>query len=360
MGDVSILDDLDMIGKIDTENMLGIEENFSEQLQRAKAIGISIDVSKINSLNIKGIAFLGMGGSGFAGDFIKNLVKYECKLPIEIVKGYKLPAFVKNDWLAIAVSYSGDTEETISAATEALSRKCEVIFVSSGGKIEEIANQSNKIHIKVPGGFQPRAASGYLFIPLLILFEKLGFISSKLKEIDDSILSIKKLSEEYGRTNPLDKNYAKKIAFEIGSKLPIIYGYEGVLSSIAFRWKCQINENSKGPSFYNEFPELNHNETVGWDRLSDITKNFVLIYFKDSKESIRINTRINTTINLIKENFSKTIGVPVTGKSPLEKALNTMFLGGISSVYLAILNHTNPTPVDKIKVLKAELAKIKD
>ncbi|MDD5659507.1 MAG: bifunctional phosphoglucose/phosphomannose isomerase [Actinomycetota bacterium] len=356
---MNVLDDLEKIKKLDSEDMLGVEENFYKQLDQAKIIGENIDVSKIKGKNFSGIAFLGMGGSGFTGDIIKNLIKYEILIPVEIVKGYRLPSFIDKKWLVIAVSYSGDTEETVTAANEALKRGCEVIFSASGGKLEKLAQENDMCLIKVPKGYQPRAASGYLFLPLYMLIGKMGFINLDVNVIDLAISGIRQKSEMYGRKTCIEKNFAKKIAIKIGSKLPVIYGMEGVISSVAFRWKCQMNENSKCPSFWNEFPELNHNETVGWERLKEISKNFVLIMFKDPVQTQRINTRIVTTAKLIKENFDKVIEIEVEGKSDFEKALNSIYLGAMVSVYLAILNNTNPTPVDKINVLKSELSKIK-
>ncbi|MCE5329580.1 bifunctional phosphoglucose/phosphomannose isomerase [bacterium] len=356
---MNILDDLEKIKKLDTEDMLGIEENFYKQLNQAKSIGENIDISKIKGSNFSGIAFLGMGGSGFTGDIIKNLVKYEIPIPVETVKGYKLPSFINERWLVVAVSYSGDTEETVTAADEALKRGCEIVFSTSGGKMEKLALGNNMCLIKVPQGYQPRAASGYLFMPLYILLGRIGLINLNINMIDSAISSIKEKADIYGRNIPADRNFAKKIALEIGSKLPVIYGIEGVMSPVAYRWKCQFNENSKCPSFWNEFPELNHNETVGWERLKEISKDFILIMFKDSGQTQRINTRIETTAKLIKENLNKIIEIEIEGRSDFEKALNIMYLGGMVSVYLAILNNINPTPVDKIGVLKSELAKIK-
>ena len=357
---MNVLDDLGKISKLDTEDMLGFEEKFYEQLNEAKKIGESIDISKIRKDNFEGIAFLGMGGSGFTGDFIKCLIKYDVSIPIEIVKGYKLPSFINHNWLVIAVSYSGGTEETIAAVSEALKRNCEVVCSTSGGELEQIAIKNNKCLIKIPGGFQPRAAAGFLIVPLYILLSRIGIITIDIKVIDDAISSIKNKSQSYNRNVPFEENFAKKIAFEISNNLPIIYGFEGIMSAVAYRWKCQMNENSKCPSFWNEFPELNHNETVGWERLNEVSKNFVLIIFKDETQSQRIKTRINTTKKLIQNNFNKVIEIEAEGKNELEKALNMMFLGGIVSVYVSLLNNINPTPVDKIKVLKSELAKIKE
>jgi glucose/mannose-6-phosphate isomerase len=140
--------------------------------------------------------------------------------------------------------------------------------------------------------------------------------------------------------------------------MPVIYGTNGYLSAVAFRWKCEINENSKYPSFWAEFPELNHNETVGWENLKDLTRNFVLVVFKDKEAQERIKVRIKTTIQLIKDHFNDVIEIDVEGISKLAKALSTMYLGDISSVYLALLAGVDPTPVDRISVLKAELAKL--
>ncbi len=355
---MNILDDLEKIKALDPEDMLGIEENFYNQLSQAKIIGEKTDISKIRSSDFAGLAFLGMGGSGFTGDILKSLVKYDISIPVETVKGYKLPAFINKNWLVIAVSYSGGTEETVAAASEAIKRGCEVIFSTSGGKMEKLAHENDKCLVKVPQGYQPRAASGYLFLPLYILLARIGLIDVDMKIIDKAILNIKEKSELYNRNVSYENNFAKKLAIEIGTNLPVVYGVEGIMSPVAFRWKCEINENSKCPAFWNEFPELNHNETVGWERLKEITKNFVLIIFNDKSQSQRIKTRIETTVGLVKDNFNKIIEIEVEGGSDFEKAMNTMYLGGISSVYLALLNNINPTPVEKIDVLKSELAKI--
>src|SRR5680860_949044 len=166
---MNILDDLEKIRSLDPENMLGIEENFYEQLSKAKDIGENTDISAIRKGSFAGLAFLGMGGSGFAGDIIKSLIKYDISIPVETVKGYKLPAFVNKNWLVIAVSYSGGTEETVTTAMEALKRGCELIISTSGDKMEKIAIENSKCLVKAPKGYQPRAAAGYLFLPLYII-----------------------------------------------------------------------------------------------------------------------------------------------------------------------------------------------
>lgn len=355
---MNILDDLSKISEIDKENMLGVEEKFYHQLLEAKKIAEDVDLKKIKMRTFSGIAFLGMGGSGFTGDLIKGLIKDDIGIPVEVAKGYNLPGYINDDWLVVSVSYSGNTEETISATNQALNKGSEVICVSSGGELGKIASQNNKCIIKIPSGFQPRGAIGYLFFTTFLVLNYLKIIDIAERDINESLELIKQKCSLYNRENKGDKNLAKTVALKISNNLPIIYGTDGFLSAVGFRWKCEINENAKTPCFWAEFPELNHNEIVGWQRLRDISSRFVLIVFREKDEQVRIKTRIETTIKLIRDNFSSVLEIPVEGRSKLARALSTMYLGDIASVYLAILSEIDPTPVEKIKVLKAELAKI--
>lgn len=355
---MEILDNIERIRQLDSLNMLAIEENFASQLIEAKEIGDIIDISSIKDKDFAGIAFLGMGGSGFTGDIIRSLLKNDSDIPIDVIKGYQLPAYINKDWLVIALTYSGNTEETLTAAEEALKRKCEIIFISSGGNAEIIANENKKFLIKIPGGLQPRAASGYLMIPLLILLNKIGLSTIGKEDLENAIKLISFLAKEYNREVPFKDNPAKQLAAKIGNFLPVIYSFESELSPVAYRWKCQINENSKTPAFFNEFPELNHNETVGWERLKKTTKEFVLIYFIDKDASERMNARIKITKEIIRDNFADIIEIDIKGKTPIEKVLSIIYLGGITSVYLALLNGVDPTPIDKIITLKTKLAEI--
>ena len=355
---MNILDDPARIKEIDKEGMLEVEEKFYLQLVEAKKIVQKTDLEKIRGGKFSGIAFLGMGGSGFTGDIIKALIKDDIDIPVEIVKGYRLPSFVKSGWLVVVVSYSGNTEETISAAKQALDRGCEILMVCSGGKLENIARSNNKTVIKIPSGLQPRGAIGYLFFPPYLALDRLDIIKIPSRDIEEALDLIKEKAGLYNREVGSDKNFAKNIALKISDNLPIVYGTEGLLSAVAYRLKCEFNENSKTPCWWNEFPELNHNETVGWERLKGTTRKFTLLVFREKNEKVRIKTRIDVTLNLIRENVSEVIEIPVEGKSKLAKALSTMYLGDITSVYLALLAGIDPSPVEKIQSLKAELAKL--
>ena len=355
---MNILDDLKKIKEIDIDGMLDIEEDFHSQLLDAKKIAEGADLKDLKAKEFSGIVLVGMGGSGFSGDIVKALVRDDIKVPVEIVKGYGLPAFIDSKWLVIAVSYSGNTEEALSSVGQALERGCEILISCSGGKLEKIAAGNNKALIKIPSGLQPRGAIGYVFFPVYLALGRIGLINISDDDLDEALDLIREKATLYNRATGLDNNPAKKLAADIGDRLPIIYGTDGYLSAIAYRLKCEINENSKTPCWWNEFPELNHNETVGWERLKETTSKMALIIFREKDENIRIKTRIDVTLSLIGKNLGSIIEIPVEGRSRLARALSTLYLGDIASVYLAIASGVNPTPVVKIQSLKAELARL--
>ena len=355
---MNTLDDLEKIEELDRQDMLGVEERFLEQIKEAKRIAESAEIRELNADNLNGIAILGMGGSGFTGDIIQSLIIDIIDVPVIVVKSYDLPAFVGSGWLVIAVSYSGNTEETVSALLQAVERGCEILCISSGGKVMDIAEENKKTHIKVPPGFQPRGASGYLIFTTYLAMDRMGIVDMAYDDLKETMDLLEEKSIEYNRNTRTEENFAKQLAFELFDYFPVVFGVEGYLSAIAYRWKCEINENSKSPCFWGEFPELNHNETVGWQNLGEITSCFVLVVFDDENATDRIKVRIRTTIKLLEENFGKVIEIPVQGKSRLARAISTMYLGDIASVYLAYLYEVDPTPVDRISVLKSELAKL--
>ena len=355
---MNALDDLKKIQELDPAGMLKAEEDFHDQLIEAQNIAKNADLSKLSSSEFIGVAILGMGGSGFSADIIKTLTADEIKVPVEVVKGYDLPAFVGKGWLVIAVSYSGNTEETISALNQAIGRDAHILIECSGGKLLKLAEDSGYSILNIPSGLQPRGAIGYLFFPVYLAMGALGLIDMDKSDVEEALELVKEKASIYNRSTLLADNPAKQLAASIGNRLPIIYGTEGIYSALSYRLKCEINENSKTPCWWNNFSELNHNETVGWERLSGITGSFILIAFRDPEENPKIKTRIEVTLGQIKSNVAEIVEIPVEGKSKLAKALSAMYLGDIASVYLALLAGVDPTPVVKIESLKAELAKL--
>ncbi|MCG9478747.1 MAG: bifunctional phosphoglucose/phosphomannose isomerase [Actinomycetia bacterium] len=356
---MNTLDDINKIEQLDPQGMLEVEENFYNQLLEGQKIAEAADLSQIAGKKYSGLVFVGMGGSGISGDIIASLAAHSAGVNLVAVKGYNLPAYVTKDWLVVASSYSGNTEETISCVKQAAGIGAAMLFITSGGKLKQLAADYDDVSlISLPSGYQPRGAFGYLFMPAYMALGRLGLIDTDAGDIQEGLDMVKQLGRQFNRNNPYEKNYAKQLAVMIGDRLPVVYGQEGYLGPIAYRWKCEINENAKTPCFWAQFPELNHNETVGWDRLAPVTKNFVLIIFTQQQGNKRIEARIEATRKLIEDNLGKVIEVPVKGKSRFARALSTLYTGDITSVYLALYHGVDPTPVEKIEKLKAELSKL--
>lgn len=353
------LDHLDKLRELDPQGMLAVEESFYQQLQQGVEIAGQSDLSKISGKKYSGVVFTGMGGSGISGDIITALAADSSQAPMVSVKGYRLPRFITKDWLVVASSYSGNTEETLSCVQQAMDMGATMLFITSGGRLEQLAQNYDSVSaITVPAGLQPRGAFGYLFMPAYLALAQLGLLAVKQSHIEEGLEIVKQLSSQYNRKVETGKNFAKQVAVNIGDRLPLVYGQEGYLAPIAYRWKCEINENAKTPCFWAQFPELNHNETVGWERLDKLTKDFALIILSRPEGHPRIRARVEATKKLIDNNLGKVIEIPVKGQSSFAQAISTLYTGDIASVYLALYHGVDPTPVEKIEKLKAELAKL--
>lgn len=346
---------LQIIEKIDKQGMLKAVEDFPRQCQEAvsiaKSISLNIDLPKVSSILI-----LGMGGSGISGDIIKVLLEGELSIPILVNKDYTLPNFVDEKSLCFALSYSGNTEETLNGFDQALGRGSCIISIATGGILAKRAHQHRLPLIKIPSGFQPRAALGYLTLPILVILARLNLVKNQTEEIKETLNLLKKKESEWNRKKPLEKNETQMLALKLSGKVPIVYGSQGVTGVAALRWKCQFNENSKIPSFWHTFPELNHNETVGWELLKSVTQKFCLILLRDKDGEERIKRRIAITKSLIEKQFGQVLQVWAEGKSKLAKTFSLIYFGDFTSAYLAILNGVDPTPVQKVEILKKKLA----
>ena len=349
------LDDIEGLAAIDTAGMLGALERFPQQVREAIEIGRA-PAELPDAAGLRAVVVLGMGGSGISGDVVGSLVAESLVVPISTVKGYRLPGFVDENTLVFAVSYSGNTEETLGCVEEALGRGAPVVAVASGGRLSEIAGERDLPLFQVPGGFQPRAALGYLFVPVLSALERIGLVHGLLDEVGAACEMLDERVQEYGVVTPIDDNPAKRHARDLVGFLPVVYGSEGPLAVVALRWKAQFNENSKVPAFYNWFPELNHNETVGWNHLEDIGSRCHLIVLREQDEHPRVARRIEITLDLIKDNVGHITHVFARGSSRVERLLDLVCFGDHTSVFLALALGQDPTPVARIEEFKRRLA----
>jgi glucose/mannose-6-phosphate isomerase len=349
-----MLDDLHYIRKIDKSNMLKTIENFPEQIEEAEKLGKN---THLDIDNIKGIVIGGMGGSGISGDIVNTFLQYKVETPIYVNKDYNLPRWVNEKTLAVIVSYSGNTEESLSMLNEALNKKSTIVGISSGGTLEKLCKEKNLYHIKLPSDFQPRAALAYLLFPMLNVMGEVLKIDLG-KEVEDTIVSTKKIREKNRVDIPKGENLSKQIADRLYNKIPQIYGW-GIFSPVAKRWRTQLNENSKVIAREDILPECNHNDIVGWSNNKEISKRFACILFRDKDlETKAISKRIEFLKNLLSEVAADVIEVESFGNSDLAKIISTIYLGDFVSCYLAFLRGVDPTPVDIITKLKKELGKI--
>lgn len=351
------LDNESVIAEIDSSNMLTFLEEFPIQCEQAIEIGRLSSSHLIADHNrIKNIVILGMGGSGISGDIAKAVFDSHIKVPILVNKSYELPAFVDGYTLVLAVSYSGNTEEVLAMTEEASSRGSQIVAVSSGGKLLEFAEAKDLPYIHLPGGLQPRLAVGYLTLPILIYLSSLGLVYSIEKDLEELAEIMGEKAGQWGMDVPLKKNQAKSLALKLRDKIPLIYGDSGISGLAALRWKCQFNENSKIPAFYNKLPELNHNEIVGWEELVNVSREFYLISLRDCREDSRISRRFEVTKELIFDRFAGETEIISEGKSRLARLFSLIYLGDFTSVYAAFLNDVDPTPVNRIELLKNRLS----
>ena len=346
-----ILDDMSEIRKIDRNNML------SFCVDAPKHYSAAVKIAKKMSVNYpkpKTILVAGMGGSGIGGELLKDWARDRVTVPIEICKEYSLPKYVDEDTLVIVVSYSGETEESLSSFLQAVKRKCMCFCITSGGTLSQIAKKFCAPHVLVPSGMAPRATMPYLFTPLPILLEKIGLVSGVDKEISETARILRQVSDANSPEKPLKSNFSKKLAYSICGTVPIVYGF-GSYRAVAQRIKCQFNENSKILAKWETFPELNHNEIVGWEAIENLAKCFSTVFIRGDDEPEPIRRRIEATKQLISNKTAKIFEIHSTGESIMAKMFSVICAGDFTSVYLAVLRGIDPTPVRTIDLLKKKI-----
>ncbi|KKQ64452.1 MAG: Bifunctional phosphoglucose/phosphomannose isomerase [Candidatus Daviesbacteria bacterium GW2011_GWA2_38_24] len=320
---------------LDSQNMLQVLKNFSAQCKEALGLPKGISVPS----DISNIVVIGMGGSAIGGDLLKAYLLGNGKVPVHVIRDYKVPKFVDENTLVFAVSYSGNTEETLSALKDAQSKNAKIIGVTSGG---QLAAECNKL-IAIPKGLQPRAALGYLFFPMLGVLHNSSIIRVKNEELNELVSVLNK----FDSFNSLGETIAKKIR----DKTPIIYSSES-LGPVAMRWKTQINENAKMPAFYNVFSEMNHNEIAGY---RGIGNNFTAVLIRDKHDNDRVKKRMDICRQIMEQRIN-VVEAETQGSSLLARMLSGIYLGDFVSYHLAMWNRIDPSPVEIIEAMKKKLA----
>ncbi len=342
---IASLDKSDMLGRV-----MAIPQHFSEALTRAQGVALNLSASSLN-----GIIITGMGGSAMSGDVARGLTLDALTLPLQVSRSYDLPGWVNENSLVIISSYSGNTEEALSAFQMAQARGAKIICITSGGKLHAHAQQNNLPIFPLPTGFPPRSALAHLTVPLLMILNRLGLTPDPAADINETRLLLEKLRQQWGPASEGANNLAKNIAQALMQRLPLVYASYGLFEVAAWRWKEQFCENAEILSWHNAFPELNHNELVGWGLRRELDQHLQVIYLRDRQDHPRVQKRMEVTRELIARSSSPALEFWSEGHAPLARLFSLIFLGDLASVYLAILNGVDPTPVKKIDLLKERL-----
>jgi glucose/mannose-6-phosphate isomerase len=347
------LDNVSAYRQFDKLGMLDHLHAYPEQCQKAWENVQKFELPHLHT-KVSNVVILGMGGSAIGGDFVRRLAMSESESPVWVHRDYGLPAFVDDNTLVIASSYSGNTEETLSAFTKSLATGARKIAMTSGGKLKDLAEKEGIPVFVIDYKAPPRAAFPHSYIPLVGILQKLGLLADKSADLQEAVDVVRRLSGELIETIPLASNPAKQLATRLRGRLAVIYGAE-MLSEVARRWKGEFNENSKAWAFFEHFPELNHNAVVGYEFPAEAKDRILVLMLRSSSLHPRILLRYDVTAELLAKEGIAHEFVEAKGTSALAQMLSLVLLGDYASFYLSMLNEVDPTSTDAINFVKQSL-----
>lgn len=342
-----MLDDLKYIHQKDGSDALGIAGKQHEQLLHA----FQLDWQP--SSEIKNVVLAGMGGSALAG--LLSMTWPDYQVPFEIVRHYKIPAYVDNETLFVASSYSGNTEETLTALDQAIQAGAQTVVLAGGGKLVELAKEKNLPFEMIPQVQQPRFAVLYSLKAYVTILERAGLVKTSEAEqaMNRASTFLAQATEAWNAVVPTDKNPAKQLALELAGSSPVIYAGPKLFPA-AYKWKISFNENAKNVAWCSQYPEFNHNEFMGWTS-HPVEKPYKVIDLRSNLEHPRVQKRFEVTERLLSGKRPSPEVVQVQGETILEQLLWAVAFGDFVSIYVALLNGLDPSPVELIETFKKEL-----
>jgi glucose/mannose-6-phosphate isomerase len=338
---------------IDSLGMLDAARALPEQM-RAAAAGMDLVDGLPPADGITSVVVLGMGGSGIAGDVLAAVAGLTCPVPIVVAKNYECPAFVGPDTLVLAISFSGNTEETIDAVHQAVGAGARLVAVTAGGHLERIAREWGAPSIRIDGSIpMPRAGIAAVAVPPLLVLERLGLLDDATAQVDAAVAQLVQRRVELGA----DLSPVTRVARRIGRTLPIVYGGGALGEVAAWRWKGQFNENPKVASFANRVPELTHNEICGWGQHGDVTRQvFSLVLLRHDLEHPQVQRRFELVGEICDEVLADVIEVRAKGEGALAQLFDLILLGDLISLQMAANEDVDPGPVPVLDEIKQRLA----
>ncbi len=344
------------IKKLDKSDMLGLLLDFPLQCRAAQDLAAKANIL-FAQRDFRKIVFAGLGGSAIGADLVRSYLYFESKLPIQVVREYDLPAYVDSSTLVFIVSYSGNTEETLSAYHQAREKRASIIAVSCGGALRDNCRRDNVTFIEIPAGLPPRCSLGYLSIIPLCVLARLGLSKDVAVSIDRTITVLEDLKRN--KLNPaigLRDNVAKYVARKLFNKFAVIYSGSIHFDVVATRFRGQLNENSKSLASTHVFPEMNHNEIMGWEHPQKLFRNFLVIMLRDRGLHPRVNRRMDITREILSKEGVNVVEIYSQGEGLLARMFSLIYIGDFVSLYLAVLYGIDPTPVERVTYLKKKLA----
>jgi len=331
--------------------------NFSHQIQE------SLDIYNRSSIhieteNIRNILYLGIGGSGIVGDFLYDVLFDDLKIPLDVVRSYYSPAYCAKDTLVIVSSYSGNTEETLSALNDAIPTGAQILAITSGGTLEKKARENNWSLITIPVGIPPRYALGYLFTPVYHFLGKSGLLKNYASDLSGLSGFVCERTKMNDYPNVKGRILSRELAHTIQNKIPIFYSTSPYLRTVATWWQNQIQQSAKSLAFANVLPEINHNEIVAWEFDQETRHNFIVIFLENEQPHPRINKRIELSKKIIKDRGVEVVDIYSAGSTTMEKVFSLIILGDWVSYFLALCYKKDPIEIRHIDFLKSELAKM--
>jgi glucose/mannose-6-phosphate isomerase len=349
-----LLDDAAALARADPSGMIVSIAGIPGQVRDAWSRSRDLDLPGRHS-QAHAVAVLGMGGSAIGGDLVRGIWADRLRLPLEVVRGYDLPAWVGPDTLVVASSYSGATEETLSAVEIAFTRRCPVAVITTGGPLGAVARTASLPLLAFPGGGQPRAAVGYAVTLLAGMLERAGALDLGDAEVEDAAVAADAALAAFGPGVPTETNLAKRLAWSLLDRLPVIEA-SGFLAAVARRWKTQLNENAKTMAAWEELPEANHNTVAGHPQPDPLRDHQLVLFLASTFDHPRNVRRAGLSAELLADARIGSQSVTVPGRSRFAQAMSAIVLGDLVSAYLAVLYGVDPTPVDAIVRLKETLA----
>jgi glucose/mannose-6-phosphate isomerase len=347
------LDNPVQLESLDKGRTLETLMDYPEHCRKAIRIAEEADLDIDRDRAFETIVFAGIGGSAIGGQLVRDWLLDRSTTPMFVSRGYDLPGFVGEETLVFVISYSGNTEETISAFNHAISRKCQIISFTSGGILERLSEEKGIPVVKMPGGFRSRMALPYQLFTVATVLRRLGFVDESWGEVEEAINHIEKIQGTVAPIIPTEVNVAKQMAVSLRDQFPLVYGpqlHEGVV----YRFSTQLNENSKVPSGSGTYPEIFHNIILGSGARPSVLSPLALVIISDPTEKEGIVDKVLHFKALFQREGGIVIEFKASGPGRLARMLSVIYTGDFVSVYLGLLYGHDPSSqraIDEIKRL---------